>query len=182
MLNVGIDSYTDLEDAEMIAQNSFMSTDDVYKAWLELSESDKEVLLKNSCRDIDALKFDGRRKSLSQTLEFPRVINVASGIAYRLYIGQFFDNGLYSYGNTDGGVSAVKKAQVINAVYAGYYNDLTNDTIGLNIQGLTSKKAGPIAESYNTNNKNSKDALIGIYTQKVYSILRPWLNDSRISY
>ena len=99
-----------------------------------------------------------------------------------MYIGQLYDNGLYSAGSSDGGLAVVKQAQVINAVYAGYYNDLTTEQIGINIQGITSKKAGPIAETYNRNNVDTNDALMGIYTKKVYSILRPWLNDARISY
>lgn len=183
MLEVGVDSYLTLEDADQLIRFSFLSSDEAYQMWQTLEDEDKEVLLRNSCRDIDALKFDGRRQIPGQLLEFPRVNNYVSGLGYRLFIGQFQDNGLYDQGSLDGGLSAVKKAQVINAVYAGYYNDLANETIGLNIQGLTSKKAGPIAETYNRNNNNdSIDALMGIYTKKVYSLLRPWLNDARIAY
>ena len=182
MLTVGVDSYVTLEEADIIASSTSLSSDKAYQLWLTLSNSDKEVLLRNSCRDINSLKFDGRRKQLSQVLEFPRVDISASGLGYRMYIGQFYDNGLYSAGSSDGGLALVKQAQVINAVYAGYYNDLATEQIGINIQGITSKKAGPIAETYNRNNIDTNDALMGIYTKKVYSILRPWLNDSRISY
>ena len=182
MLSVGVDSYVTLDEAEIIASRTSLSSDKAYQLWLTLSDSDKEVLLRNSCRDIDSLKFDGRRKQLSQRLEFPRVDVTASGLGYRMFIGQLYDNGLYSSGSSDGGLSVVKQAQVINAVYAGYYNDLTTEQIGVSIQGITSKKAGPIAETYNRNNVDTNDALMGIYTKKVYSILRPWLNDARISY
>ena len=188
MLTVGVDSYVTLEDANSIAAATSLSTDKAYKKWLDLSDSDKEVLLRNSCRDINSLKFEGRRKSLSQRLEFPRVDVSASGLGYRMYVGQFYDNGLYSSNTSDGGISLVRQAQVINAVYAGYYNDIVTDTVAMNIQGITSKKAGPISESYNRSSSSAnllgigKDALIGIYTNKVYSLLAPWLNDSRISY
>lgn len=182
MLSVGVDSYVTLDEAEIIASRTSLSSDKAYQLWLTLSDSDKEVLLRNSCRDIDSLKFDGRRKQLSQRLEFPRVDVTASGLGYRMFIGQLYDNGLYSSGSSDGGLSVVKQAQVINAVYAGYYNDLTTEQIGISIQGITSKKAGPISETYNRNNVDTNDALMGIYTKKVYSILRPWLNDARISY
>lgn len=188
MLTVGVDSYVTLEEANNIASNTNLSTDKAYQLWLSLGDSDKEVLLRNSCRSIDNMKFDGRRKNLSQVLEFPRVNVSASGIGYRLYIGQLYDNGLYSAGGSDGGISLVKQAQVINAVYAGYYNDLTTDQIGVNIQGISSKKAGPISETYDragsrrNNTVSDADALRGIYSDKVYALLTPWLNESRISY
>lgn len=188
MLKVGIDSYVTLEEAQAIAASTSLSTDKAYQKWLELSDGDKEVLLRNSCRDINSLKFNGRRKNLSQLLEFPRTDVTVPGIGYRMFIGQFADNGLYSSGSSDGGLASVKQAQVINAVYAGYYNDLTTEQIGINIQGITSKRAGPISETYNRSNNgrystaSNEDALMGIYTTKVYSILRPWLTDSYISY
>lgn len=182
-LIVGKNTYVTLEEAERIISNSFISSDKAYQKWQTLSNGDKEVLLQNSCRDIDNLKFEGRRKNLSQTLEFPRVdASFSPGIGYALYIGQFYDNGLYSSGSGDGGLSLVKQAQVQNAVCAGLYNDNVNELMAMNIQGLTSKRAGPIAESYNRNSLGSEDALLGIFTKKVYSILRPWLNDSRITY
>ena len=184
MLTVGFDSYVTLEEANSIASGTNLSTDRAYHFWLGLTDADKEVLLRNSCRSIDNLKFDGRRKNLSQVLEFPRVNVSASGIGSRLYVGQLYDNGLYSAGGSDGGLYLVKQAQVINAVYAGYYNDLTTDQIGINIQGLSSKKAGPISETYDRSGtrRNSADALRGIYTDKVYALLTPWLSESRLNY
>lgn len=186
MLDVGVDSYVSLEEANTIASCTNLSSDKAYQNWLNLSDNDKEVLLRNSCRAIDNLKFNGRRKNLGQVLEFPRVESSYSGLGYRLYISQLYDNGLYSGGSSDGGVSLVKQAQVINAVFAGYYNDLATDQIGVSIQGLTSKKAGPISETYNRNNSNNgisnADALKGIFTEKVYSLLTPWLNEARISF
>lgn len=182
MLNIGVDSYVSLQDAENIIQNICTSSDKAYAKWSTLSDSDKEVLLRNSCRDINALKFDGRRANLGQTLEFPRVNQMPCGIGYRLYISHFNDNGLGDNGESANGLPEARQAQCINAVYASLYSDMADDVIGMNIQGLTSKKAGPIAETYNRNNNDSKDALMGIYTKKVYSILRCWLNDARISY
>lgn len=182
MLNVGVDSYVSLEEAEELAAATNLSTDPAYVKWLTLSDGDKEVLLRTSCRDIDCLKFDGRKKSFTQKLQFPRVQSRVSGIGYRLFIGQFWDNGLDTVGGLDGGISAVKQAQVMNAVYAGYYNELVTDQIGTNIQGLTSKKAGPIQESYGKITNDNADAMIGIYTKKVYSILNAWLSSARFAY
>ena len=187
MLTVGVDTYISLEDAEILIANTSLSSDPAYKKWTELTNSDKEVLLRNSCRAINNMTFTGRRATEAQyPMEFPRVEDRPCGIGYRLYIGQFYDNGLEEGDtNGDGGISLVKEAQCVNAVYAGYYNDLATNQIGINIQGLTSKKAGPIAETYNRsgNNKNGMvsdgDALKGIFSPKVYALLKPWLNESR---
>lgn len=184
MITVGVDSYVTLDEANNIASLTCVSTDKAYQLWLSLGDNDKEVLLRNSCRAIDNMKFDGRRKNLSQRLEFPRTMVSVSGIGYRMYIGQLYDNGLYSSGSSNYGMPLVKQAQVINAVYAGYYNDLTTEQIGINIQGISSKKAGPISETYDRGKGrfNDSDALRGIYSTRVYDLLTPWLNESRNSY
>lgn len=188
MLEVGIDSYVTLEEASVLAAKTCLSSDPAYKKWSDLADSDKEVLLRNSCRSINNLKFNGRRKKVSQVLEFPRVNTMPCGIGYRLFVSQFYDNGLYDGGSGDDGLTLVKEAQVCNAVYSALYNDLATNQIGVNIQGLTSKKAGPIAETYNrsTNGKSTgtseQDALIGIFTKKVYSLLTPWLAEARFNF
>lgn len=182
MLQVGIDSYVTLEEAEVLAGGAFLSNDKAYSVWKELEDSDKEVLLRNSCLSINNLKFTGRRKKYGQILEFPRTDDSYSGIGTRLFIGQFYDNGLISgsNGSGDGGLSLAKRAQVLNAVYSGLYNDLSTDQLGISIQGLTSKKAGPISETYGKGS-GSYDALNGIYTPKVYSLLTPWLSSGHYS-
>ena len=182
MLVVGENSYVTLEEAEQIMGSSFISTDTAYQKWQTLPDSDKEVILMNSCRDINNLKFEGRRRNVGQKLEFPRTSDVVAGIGYRLFISQFVDNGLYGNGVGDGGLSLVKTAQVINAVYASVFNEQVYSVIGAGIQGLSSKKAGPIAETYNRNTQEMKDAQNGIYTTKVYSILTPWLSSVRMAY
>lgn len=179
-LTVGVDSYVTLEEAENIISQHHMSTSDLVVKWNTLSNSDKEVLLRTSCRDIDNLKFNGRRAKVGQKLEFPRVLSYPVGYGYRLFIGQFLDNGLVDGDySADGGLSLAKQAQVENALYHCYLDDTVNKQVGVNIRGITSKKAGPISESYDINNRYNKNALRGIYTDKVYSLLSPWLNDSR---
>lgn len=180
-LRVGIDTYVSLEDAEKLIDEYSVSSDETYLKWKELSDRDKEVLLRNSCRDLNNLKYTGRKARASQVLAFPRVDSYPCGVGYALYTSQLFDNGLVSNGGTDGGLSLARQAQVINALYASVYSELANSQLGVSIQGLVSKKAGPIAETYQRG-KESSDALMGIYTKKVYSLLRPWLNDSRINF
>lgn len=179
-LNVGVDSYVTLEEAESLLGDNYSSENEVYLKWNTLNDSDKEVMLRTSCRDINNLKFDGRRQVVGQKLEFPRVFVYPVGIAFTPFVSPFYDNGLVDGSYTgDGGISLVKQAQVENAIWHCFLDDTVNKQLGVNIKGITSKKAGPISETYNTNNKYTKDALNGIYTTKVYSLLTPWLNDAR---
>ena len=182
MLHVNVDSYVTLEEADLLAKGSFLSTDKAFSVWVGLTDEDKEVLLRNSTIALNNLKYTGRRKKYGQALEFPRVDESYSGIGTRLFIGQFQDNGLISgnSGGGDGGLSLAKRAQVINAVYSALYNDLATDQLGITIQGLTSKKAGPISETYGRGS-GSYDALNGIYTPKVFSLLTPWLSGGHFS-
>lgn len=176
-----MDSYVTLEEANDIIESSFISSDPALVEWNKLNDKDKEVLLRASCRDINNLKFNGRRATVGQKLEFPRVESSYSGYGTILFIGQIFDNGLYSSHSSSGGLVAAKVAQVVNSVYASLYSNMATEQLGVSIQGLTSKKAGPIAESYNRNNPISNDALRGIFTNKVYTILNSWLSSSYLA-
>jgi hypothetical protein len=179
-LAVGVDSYVTLEEANSILSKCYTSNNEVYLKWLALSPEDKEVMLRTSCRSINNLKFDGKRQVVGQKMEFPRVFVYSVGIAWTPYVSPFYDNGLVdgSY-NGDGGIGLVKEAQCENAIWNCFLDDTVNKQVGINIKGLVSKKAGPIAETYNTDNKYNRDAINGIYTSKVYSLLTPWLNDAR---
>lgn len=178
-LDINKESYVTLDEANEIASKNYTSTSDILVKWNALSDSDKEVLLRNSCTSIDCLKFDGVKARANQSLAFPRKLSNPVGIGYALFISQMYDNSLYSRDDQDGGLLAVKKAQVENALWACYLGEAVTKQAGVNMQGLTSKKAGPIAETYNTNNRYTKNALRGIYTDKVYSLLVDWLCDSR---
>ena len=183
MLTVGVDTYISLEDAEILIEKTSLSSDPAYKKWTELTNADKEVLLRNSCRSIDNMKFNGRRAKVGQLLEFPRVDVRPCGLGVRIWVGQLFDNGLIEGDTTgDGGLSLVKEAQCVNAVMASLYNNEATNQVGVTIQGITSKKAGPIAETYgrrNDTNLSAGDAMAGIFSPKVYSLLTPWLAESR---
>ena len=79
MLDVGVDSYVSLEEANTIASYTNLSSDKAYQNWLSLNDNDKEVLLRNSCRAIDNLKFEGRRKDIIFRVEKVRNFLVAYG-------------------------------------------------------------------------------------------------------
>lgn len=181
-LIVGVDSYITVAEAKQIAADNFPSTHPAFKTWNDTSDTELEKLLRASCRAINNLKFDGRRRNAGQTLEFPRDKTSMCGVGYRLYVGQLNDNGLVGSGDSDGGLGKAKLAQVINAVWAAHLNNAAADLAVNNIKGLTAKKVGPISESYTASQSNTynRDAMIGIYTKEVYSILTPWVCASRL--
>ncbi len=179
-LEIGVDSYVTLEEAENYISSNYLSDNELVEKWSSLSDRDKEALLRASCIAINNLKFDGRRANLGQKLEFPRVLAYPVGLGYNLYISQFVDNGLVEGGlYGDGGLQLAKYAQIENALYHCFLDKVVSNQLEINIKGLVSKKAGPISETYNANNKYNKDILRGIYTEKVYSLLAPWLSDAR---
>ena len=181
MLSPGINSYVSLEEANLIVNEYFTSTDDARVAWQTKSDSDKEALLIASCASINNLKLAGRRAKAGQKLEFPRVRSFICGVAFRPFISQYEDNSLVDGGSGDGGMEQVRIAQVKNAAYGALLGGERSAQMKRNIMGLTSKKAGPIAESYGNAQYNAynKDLMVGIYTQEVYTILTPWVNTSR---
>ena len=74
-----------------------------------------------------------------------------------------------------------KQAQIENALYHLVLGDnIITEQVQLGIKGITSRKAGGVAESY-SRGQTTKHAINGIYTDKVFSILRPWISDSRFS-
>ena len=178
-LSVGTDSYVTLNEANDLVTSYFLSSDTARIAWNNASDSDREVALRKSCKAIDKIRdFVGRRKYTRQTLEFPRVKTVVAGVGYLPFVMQNTDNWIDSSVNGNDGLADAKLAQAINAAYCISMNGLRNSQMERNITGLTSKKAGPIAESYSgsDNNSYSKDIMIGIYSKDIYHILSYWLS------
>lgn len=175
-LQVGIDSYVSLEEANRIVEENFTSDSSLFKKWSDLSDGDKEVLLRQSTYSIDRLKLQGEKLKYGQRLQFPRKHRYIAGYGWRLFVGQFQDNGLIDGSGENDGLREVALAQVVNAVYGASLSNVVSDTLVNNIQGLTSKKAGPISESYGRNTPDNASALIGIYTRQVYSILVDWVD------
>lgn len=181
-LEIGIDSYVTLAEAEDYISKHFASDDKLLLNWNERTDNDKEAKLRESCESINNLKFRGKRKGIGQELEFPRVLGSMCGIGFRLYVSQFEDNGLISNDITgDGGIKLAKKAQIVNALYGVTLGSQALTSATNRFMMLTSKKAGPISETYGGRTHNSDNAMVGIYTDKVYSILQPWLSSSRVT-
>ena len=72
MLNVGIDSYITVAEADAYIAANYAEYDDLAVVWGVLSEHDKEVYLRASLGQIEALVLYGRPYSREQALQFPR--------------------------------------------------------------------------------------------------------------
>lgn len=184
-LTVGVDSYVTLEDAEHYIEDNYSSIDDYKIVWSRLSNSDKEALLRSSCKAIDGLRnnFAGRVKTFGQKLAFPRMKLNSFAFGYQDIYGEPYQDADLSYisykqGFGDDGLKAAGEAQIENAVAAANLVGALRDNATDRISGITSKKIGPIAKTYNRNTTEAIAATIGIYTNKVFSILASWLTKS----
>lgn len=185
-LRIGEDSYCSLEYAEQYIAEHYTSSDAYRTRWSTLSNEDKEALLRSSCTAIDkGLTFIGMKRTYSQKLQFPR-INYNNFYAMPNFVyGQ-----PYQYADLEctpvndvknGGTLDAANAQIENALYAATYTKTAQANQADRITGITSKKIGPIAETYNRNTAESRAATIGIYNNKVYTILSFWLSTSHMS-
>ena len=185
MLTVGVDSYISLEDAEAHVTSMYTKGNKLYDSWMALSDEDKEAWLRRSTRALDRLKYQGEKKNYSQRLQFPRTHrNYTGGFGWAWAVSPYYDNqhiAVSDQGFDDGGMGAIAEATIENAIY-GVVLDKSMSAINVaNISGLTSRKAGPITETYNRGSATSSNALKDIYTDKVYSILVQWVIGSHYS-
>lgn len=130
MLEVGINSFLTVEEADIIVQEELLTASSESKLWSLLSSNDKEVILKQGTRDINSLNFKGTRANGSK-LKFPRYINgVNVGIPYE-----------------------VKVATVVNALM----NNILKDSEQYNLMklGVTSMSVGGNSVSLDRNTINN---------------------------
>lgn len=188
MLVVGVDSYVTLEEANKYVQDYFANDAAITSKWTALTDAAKESLLRQSTQAIDNLfKFKGRKKKLSQPLQFPRIIySGLNGLPVfpEYKANPFFDNSLMDsdYYN-DGGLTLASRAVVENSVAAMNVVKPVHDA-GVNaILGITSKKIGPIAETYgNAQGYEARAAKAGVYVyEKVAHILMPYIDGPAMS-
>lgn len=145
--------YITLEEANDYVEKHFLSSDATRVAWESLSDADKEVLLRNSYRVIEALPFRGRKACATQPSAFPR----------------------YPLSEIP---TQIKEAQVANAVVlsdtsaqedAVYYDRLRTYGVKSYHIGNLSETLGSPAES------SSASSYVGIYSQEAMRLLSPWL-------
>ena len=72
MLEIGVDSYVTVAEADEYVAKLFLVTEPVRENWAQRSTEDKEVLLRKATEIIERLPFQGKRSTLNQILSFPR--------------------------------------------------------------------------------------------------------------
>lgn len=86
MLTVGTDTFVSVADANVYISEYYLTTDDKYTAWNTLSESGKEIYLRQACRELCLLKYIGVTYEAFQPLPFPRFVGDDYVMAYRQLI------------------------------------------------------------------------------------------------
>jgi len=72
MIEVNIDTYVNVAEADEYVGKYYLSTDDKNTSWAALTEAQKETALRNSAMAIDSVVYPGRKKDSDQEMEFPR--------------------------------------------------------------------------------------------------------------
>lgn len=177
-LQVGINSYVTVSEADDYVASHYLSTNAARQSWEALTDDDKSAALLRSCMALNNLKYTGRRKNPGQKLEFPRTNTYGvAGVFYQPVFNPAYDQGLAGYSATSSdGLDKAKMAQIENALWYVALDPQVTDGAKITVRGLTSKKAGPIAESYGNTSVQAQE---GIYTKQVYAILSEWLSTSR---
>ncbi len=145
--------YITLEEANEYVAKHFLSSNETRIAWESLNDADKEVLLRNSYRAIDALPFRGRKACTTQPSAFPR------------------------YPSNEIPVQ-IKEAQVANAVMLS--DDSAREDVDyydkLRTYGIKSYHIGNLSETLGTPAESSSaSSYVGIYSQEAMRLLSPWL-------
>lgn len=86
MITVGTDTYVSVSDANAYLSQTYLSSDERLVQWNTLSNSDKEVYLRNACAAIDSVKYRGVTYVALQRLAFPRYFGEQYSMAYRTLI------------------------------------------------------------------------------------------------
>lgn len=142
MLEIGIDSYISVEDADNLIHTRLLSTNDLRVLWDSLSEDDKEVLIRSVTEkyDTDAMIYIGKKVSPEQTLQFPREIEPNRIVECPTPVKV----GLLMQGLRDVADASSEESQLIE-------------------NGVTSYKIKDASISFDVSEKNKAKTVCGIY-------------------
>lgn len=181
-IEVGVNSYVTLEEAQAYVSTFYMSTSAEFKAWTSetLSDDDKETALIASAQALNNLKYNGRKRVPGQKLAFPRVTVLMPGIYWTPFVVQYADTSLSSCGyGGDNGLESAKAAQIENALAHILYGCTYTTTKKRALSGITSKRVDDVAESYSNRTDLLYEAETGLYApNKVKALLKSWLDES----
>ena len=159
-MQIGIDSYATVIEADAYITARYRSTDDALLRWTALEDTDKEILLLNACTEIEALPFHGRKVLIDQLLAFPRLP--------------------YQELTPEAVPENVKNAQIEYALWLSN-DDKQRDAeqrAGLQAQGVTSFSIGDLSENYGA---GAAERLAPLLCPKVKVLLSPYLNGGHVT-
>lgn len=148
MLEVGVNSYVTIEEADLYVSTFYRVGDQSRDEWFSLDEEDKTALLLQATLAIEHLPIPGRKSKSSQTLMFPRYpeVDVATYVKY----------------------AQAEEALIRNdATVVGEYED----TARRMRRGVRSYRLGNFSEAYRVHKPIEGTVL----SEKTYMLLSPYI-------
>lgn len=129
-MQVGIDSYVTVAEADAYITSHYRSTNAARIRWDAISDDDKTALLLEACMELESLPFIGRKAVWGQALSFPRLP--------------------MQYGSADEPPPAILNAQIELALWLSDDAKVTelSKRAELQKQGVESFSVGDLSESY----------------------------------
>ena len=146
-ITVNTDTYISLEDADTYVEENYVSTSTEYTTWSALSNSDKEIYLKNSTKKIDRGIYRGIKAVSTQTLEFPRALKTFYRREDYPNLNILLDGDWVIETEVN---QRVKDAQVEEAITLAIDGGTTSKRLELQRQGVKSFQLGDLREEYGT--------------------------------
>lgn len=170
MLTVGTDTFVSVADANTYISENYISTSEQYMTWDALTETDKEVYLRQSCNELCMLKYIGVTYEAFQPLPFPRFVGDDYVMAYRELIAPE----AILYPEMQEIPQAIISAQIEEALELLCPTADTDNFLARN-GAVDSYTIGHLSEHYNTNSKDSESVL---RSSKSLALIQPYLEGS----
>lgn len=153
-LIVNVDTYITLQEMNTYIASYYLSTDPLRIQWEEMSDSDKEVYLRKSFRQLNALPFTGRPKDAKQPLPFPR---------YGVWTEQDWTDVKYAQAEQSLAISDTVAAQEVE------------DRLRLRRAGVKSYRIGDLQETFRDGVPTESSANYFGLCEAAYAYLHKWL-------
>lgn len=76
-ITVGTDTYVTIAEADAYIESFYPTTDTQRYDWIRLSDTDKEIHLRNATRAIERIRYPGVKLVSTQALAFPRELAIS---------------------------------------------------------------------------------------------------------
>lgn len=186
MIEVLVNSYVTVEEADEYVNSRFASTSECLKKWLETSDNDKEVALINATSVMESFVYTGVKLYDYQELSFPRkksVVPFFGCIINIPFIPQTFDGSLVrnSYINGDDGLKSAKECCVQIAVNGNMYSDSEIQSVTkTRLSGIKSRSVDVISETYDYKNGFGSNIYKSIAKTYIDVYLSRWITGTSV--